>query len=164
MKSSRAQNHTRVYSLPELRFEDQRLTSYSGLVLLQVLFRHLGLRERLQQCFLHVSKGLIVGLPKATMIPIVHLMLGNRRLRDLDRYRDDPLVGRCVGLRHLPHVSTVSRALMRVDRKAVGKVQQLNRTLVLDRLQQEALARMTLDFDGSVVSSGRFGDIPECCG
>jgi hypothetical protein len=158
VKSSRAQNHTRVYRLPELRFEDQRLTSYSGLVLLQALFRHLGLRERLQRCFLHVSKGLIVGLPKVTMILIVHLMLGHRRLRDLDRYRDDPLVGRCVGLRRLPHVSTVSRALMRVDRQAVGKAQQLNRTLVLDRLQQEALARVTLDFDGSVISSGRFAE------
>jgi hypothetical protein len=106
----------------------------------------------------HLGKGLIVGLPKVTMILIVHLMLGYRRLRDLDRYRDDPLVRRCLGLRRMPHVSTVSRALMRADRNAVVKVQQLNRNLVLNRLQQEAMARVTLDFDGSVISSGRYAE------
>lgn len=158
MKSSKAQTHARVYRLPELRFEDQRLTSHGGLVLLQALFRSLGLHERLQRCFAHLSKGLIVGLPKVTMILIVHLMLGYRRLRDLDRYREDPLVRRCVGLRRLPHVSTVSRALLRADRSAVARVQQCNRSVVLDGLQREALARVTLDFDGSVIPSGRFAE------
>jgi hypothetical protein len=37
-------------------------------------------------------------------------------------------------------------------------VQLVNRTLVLDRLQQEALPRVTLDFDGSVISSGRYAE------
>jgi len=158
VKSSKAQIHVRVHRLPELRFEDQRLTSHAGLVLLQALFRRIGLHDQLQRCFAHLNKGLIVGLPKVTMILIVHLMLGYRRLRDLDRYREDPLMKRCLGLRRMPHVSTVSRALMRADRIAVGRVQQLNRNLVLDRLQQESLARITLDFDGSVISSGRYAE------
>lgn len=46
MKSSRAQINARVYRLPAFRFEDQRLTSYAGLVLLHALLRHLGLQER----------------------------------------------------------------------------------------------------------------------
>jgi hypothetical protein len=158
VKSSKAQIHVRVHRLPELRFEDQRLTSHAGLVLLQALFRRIGLHDQLQRCFAHLSKGLIIGLPKVTMILIVHLMLGYRRLRDLDRYRDDPLVRRCLGLRRIPHVSTMSRALMRADRIAVAKVQQLNRNLVLERLQRESLARVTLDFDGSVISSGRYAE------
>ena len=158
MKSSKAQIHARVHRLPELRFEDQRLTSHAGLVLLQALFRRIGLHDQLQRCFAHLSKGFIVGLPKVTMILVVHLMLGYRRLRDLDRYRDDPLVKRCLGLRRMPHVSTMSRALMRADRIAVAKVQQLNRNLVLDRLQRESLGRVTLDFDGSVISSGRYAE------
>ena len=158
MKSSRAQIHVRVHRLPEMRFEDQKLTSHAGLVLVQALFRRIGLHDQLQRCFAHLSKGLIIGLPKVTMILIVHLMLGYRRIRDLDRYREDPLVKRCLGLRRMPHVSTMSRALMRADRNAVGRVQQLNRNLVLDRLQQEALARVTLDFDGTVISSSRYAE------
>jgi len=158
VKSSKAQIHTRVHRLPELRFEDQRLTSHAGLVLLQALFRRLDLHDRLARCYTHLSKGLIVGLPKITMILIVHLMLGYRRLRDLDRYRDDPLVKRCIGLRRMPHVSTMSRSLVRVDHRAVRKMQNMNRTLVLERLQREALSRVTLDFDGSVISSGRYAE------
>ena len=34
MKSSKAQIDSRVYRLPELRFEDNRLTSFSALALL----------------------------------------------------------------------------------------------------------------------------------
>jgi hypothetical protein len=99
-----------------------------------------------------------VGLPKVTMILIGHLMLGYRQLRDLDRYRDDPLVEQCLGMWRLPHISPVSRASMQADRSAVARVQQFNRSLVLDRLEREALARVTLDFDGSVMPSGRYAE------
>jgi hypothetical protein len=158
VKYSKAQIHTRVYRLPELRFEDQRLTSFSGLVLLQALFQKLRLRDRLQRCLSHLSKGAVVGLPTITMLIILHLMLGYRRLRDLDRYRGDPLVARTLGLRRLPHVSTVSRGLARADRKAVANLKDFSRRLVLDRLEREQLPRVTLDFDGSVISSGRYAE------
>ena len=111
MKFRKAQIHARVYRLPELRFEDQRLTSFSGLVLLQALFRKVKLGDRLQGCLHHLSKGMVVGLPAVTMLLIVHLMLGFRRLRDLEYYREDPLVARVLGLRRLPHLSTVRPSL-----------------------------------------------------
>jgi hypothetical protein len=56
----------------------------------------------------------------------------------------------------MPHVSTMSRSLVRVDHRAVRNIQNLNRMLVLERLRREALPRITLDFDGSVISSGRY--------
>ena len=151
MKSSKAQIHLHVYRLPQLRFEDQRLTSFSGLVLLQALFRKLGLQERLHSCFAHLSKGLVIGLPKVTMLLIVHLMLGYRRLRELDYYRDDPLVARTLGLRWLPHVSTVSRGLARMDRRAVSNLQALNRSMVVDvrALVTELGAECRIDETGS---------------
>jgi len=158
VKSSRAEIHSRVYRLPELRFEDQRLTSFSGLVILQALFAKLQLRDRLTSCFARLGRGMVIGLPTIALLLIVHLMLGYRRLRDLDRYRADPLVARTLGLRRLPHVSTVSRCLARTDREAVSRVAGVNRALVLDRLEYAALPRVTLDFDGSVISSGRFAE------
>ena len=50
MKCSRTQVRQRTHALPVLRFEDQQLSSFSGLVVFQLLFEHLGLRERLRQC------------------------------------------------------------------------------------------------------------------
>jgi hypothetical protein len=89
---------------------------------------------------------------------IVHLMLGFRRLRDIERYRDDPVVLRALGLRRMPNVSTVCRSLSRMDRGSVENVRLLSREYVLSRLQAQRLSRVTLDFDGSVISTGRYAE------
>jgi len=49
-------------SIPTLRFEDQRLTSFAGLVVLQRFFQLISLKTRLQQCFRHLAKGKIYDL------------------------------------------------------------------------------------------------------
>ena len=48
MKPSKSEVRSRVQSLPEIRFEDQRLTPYSGLVIVQAVLERLQLRERLR--------------------------------------------------------------------------------------------------------------------
>jgi hypothetical protein len=85
-------------------------------------------------------------------------MLGFRRLCDIDRYRDDPVVARTLGLRRIPHVSTICRALQRMDSRSADELGKLNRDIVLERLEQENLPRVTLDFDGSVIASSRFAE------
>jgi len=158
VKSSKAEINAPVHTLPELRFGDESLTSYAGAVVLQALFQRLELKKRLRGCFAHLSQGQIVGYHRVCLILVMHIMLGFRRLRDIDRYRDDPVASRAVGLRRMPHVSTVSRALGRMDNRAADRLGNLSRELVLGRLERERLARVTLDFDGSVVSSGRFAE------
>ncbi|MEE9612053.1 MAG: hypothetical protein V3W19_12420, partial [Desulfatiglandales bacterium] len=44
----------------------------------------------------------------ATLLLIVHLLLGFRRLREVDYYRDHPRVLRLMGLRKLPDASAES--------------------------------------------------------
>jgi len=158
VKLSKSQFHANVHTFPELRFEDQRLTSFSGSVVLQALFQKLRLKDRLQECFAHRSEALVVGFRSVVLILIVHLMLGYRRLRDIDRYRDDPVVLRTLGLKRMPHVSTISRSLSRVDRGSAEKVRQFSRELVTSRLEAEQLPRVTMDFDGSVISTGKFAE------
>jgi hypothetical protein len=87
------------------------------------------------------------------LLLIVHLLIGFRRLREIDYYRDDPMVLRLMGLRKLPDVSTISRALSQMEPKGVENVRRLSRSLVMEGLRREALPRLTLDFDGSVQSS-----------
>ena len=38
VKSSKTQIHTKSHKIPELRFEDQHLTSFSGIIIFQLLF------------------------------------------------------------------------------------------------------------------------------
>lgn len=158
MKSSKAEILSRVHDIPEIRFEQQKLTSYSGLVLFQALFRKLLLKERLRGCFSHLKVSPIFGPHVITLLLITHLILGFRRLRDLDYYSDDPLVQRILGLRRIPDVSTVSRGLVSADFESVRRLRELSSSVVVNRVVQEALNRVTLDFDGSVFSTRRHAE------
>jgi len=158
VKCSRAAIHRKTHCLPEIQFEDQKLTSCAGLVLFQPLFNSLGLKQQLANCFRHLKVSPIFGHGLVVLILIVHLLLGYRRLQDLRYYHDDPMVRRVLGISRLPDVATISRTLAGMDLRGVDHLRKLNRQLVTDRLQRLGLARVTLDFDGSVIATGRFAE------
>jgi hypothetical protein len=158
MKFSRSEIHCKTYRIPRLRFEDQQLTSFSGLILFQGLFAQLGLLDRLRQCFQHLGVTPIFGYAKCVLLLVVHLLLGYRELRDIRYYADDPLVKRVLGLRRLPDVATLSRALAGADARSVEHLAALLREMVLQRLVMLGLERITLDFDGSVIGTCRFAE------
>ncbi len=153
MKSSKAQIQAKCYKIPTIRFEDQRLTSFSGLLIFQLFFKRIDLKQRLKNCFMHLKISPVFGRHLVVMLLIVHLLIGFRRLREIDYYRDDPMVLRLMGLNRLPDVSTISRALSNMEIKEVENVRQLSRALVIEGLVRENLPRLTLDFDGSVQST-----------
>jgi len=153
VKHSRAQTRARFHSSPRLRFEQQALTPYGGLVLLQALFERLAFKAALERCFAHRNAGSIFGHHVVFLWLVVHLLLGHRRLRDRDFYEEDPLVQRVLGWRRIPDVATISRSLRGADERCVLGVARLTREAVLERIEREALARVTLDFDGSVLST-----------
>jgi len=158
MKISRSNVHCKTHTIPALRFEEQQLTSFSGLILFQRLFGVLSLKQRLRNCFRHVKVTPIFGYSKIVMLLVVHLLLGYRELRAIRYYEEDPLVQRLLGLKRLPDVATISRTLSSIDDRSVKQIQDLNSHLVLSRLAALALNRITLDFDGSVIGTGRFAE------
>ena len=153
MKSSKAEIQAKYHKIPVIRFEDQKLTSFSGLLLFQVLFSQLRLKDRLKKCFEHLKVSPIFGRHLVILLLIVHLVIGFRRLREIDYYRDDPLVLRLMGLRRLPDVSTISRALCQMEAEGVEMVRALSTAMVIEGLNRESFYRLTFDFDGSVQSN-----------
>lgn len=153
MKKSKSELRHAVHKIPVLRFEDQCLTSFSGLVLFQRLFEVLELKRRLKASVRHLSSSASYGLHTIIFVLVLHLILGWRRIRDLDYYRDDPMVLRTLGLSKMPHVSTVTRALRQMDHRVVERIGDVNWKLVWERVQHERLATLTIDFDGSLQST-----------
>jgi hypothetical protein len=150
-----------VYGVPEIRCEASdgaSLTSFAGLVIFQQLFSRLGIKRQLQSCFAHLRRSATYRAHDVVLWLVVHLLLGFRKLRDRDYYHEDPMVRRILGLNRLPDVATVSRALSTLDEEAVAGYRAMSRDLVLDRLESEQLSRVTLDFDGSVLSTGRHAE------
>ena len=153
MKLSKNSVRTKATAIPELRFEDHRLTSFAGLVVIQKFFQVISFKRRLQQCFRHVSQGKIFDRATLFIQLVVHILLGYRELRDVDHYQDDPLVQRVLGLKQLPDAATISRMLKEADRQTVDKLRRLLTDMVLERIGSFAVSRITLDFDGSVQST-----------
>jgi hypothetical protein len=153
MRVSRKDVTSATQAIPEIRFEEQELTSFGGLVMLQALLEDLGLRSCLRAAVRHLSSSCGYCASRITLLMIVHLFIGCRRLRDLDYYRTDPLVKRVVGLNRMPNVSTVSRRLTEFDQRSVDNLRGLLRGLVAQRAIAASPRRLTLDFDGSVIST-----------
>lgn len=153
MKNSRCQTHRKYHSLPKIQFEDQSLTSFAGLVILQHLFALKNVKGNLRHCFSHLAQKRIFGQPVIVLLLIIHLWLGFRRIRDQRYYQNDPLVRRIVGVISLPDVSTITRTLKKSDEKSVEKLSTYTSNIVLERLAALNLSRITNDFDGSVIST-----------
>ena len=158
MKVGKSEVHWKARGLPEIRFEDQQLTSFAGLIVFQPLLERLHLKQRLRGCSEHLKVSPIFGHSTIVMLLIVHLLIGYRRLSYLRYYQDDPLVQRLLGLKRLPDVATVSRTLDGLDKTAVREYRTLARSLALERLKALAAARLTLDFDGSVLGTTRMAE------
>ena len=158
MKHSKSDVCCKTTCLPKLRFDDQKLTSFAGLVIFQQLIFDLQLKRRISRCFSHRGRSSIFTTTSIVLLLIVKIILGYRRLRDVQYIKNDPLVLRLLGLKQMPSVSTISRQLQSLDDRSIEKVQRLMRTLVVDRLERERLARVTLDFDGSVLGTCRLAE------
>ena len=158
MKRSRKETQGKASRTLNVQFDEQPLTLFSGLVVFQRLFIHLGLKEKLRHCFRHLTDHPAYTYHLVVLLLIVHRILGFRDLRDLQCYRSDEMVKRTVGLKILPDVSTVSRRLASADAASVDRLRGVNRSLVLDRLTQDHASRITLDFDGSVLSTKRHAE------
>jgi hypothetical protein len=158
MKLSRNGVRRKARAVPDLKFETQSLTSFAGLVIFQKFFAVLNLKEQLRACFRGSKDGKVYDRAIVFLQLIVHLLLGYRELKECRHYRHDPLVKRVLGLNRLPDVATLSRMLKEATVKSVENLRRLLRQMVLGRLQRLGLARVTLDFDGSVQSTRRHAE------
>lgn len=160
MKIPKNSINARARTIPELKFEDQSLTSFAGLVVFQKLFQDLDLSRRLKaSCHqLDRNRKHFYNYGKVLECMVVHLLLGFRKLRDMEFYRDDPLVQKSVGLQRLPSIPTLSRMLGEFTDESIEEYRGLNRAIVLERLSAEKLSRVTLDFDGCVQSTTRHAE------
>lgn len=155
MKPTKSSVLRKFHSVPDVRFEEQTLTSFSGLLLYQRLFARLDLKARLRRCFSHLPGKPVFGTMVVFLQLVLHVLLGYRQLRQQQYYRDDPLVKRVLGLEKLPDVATISRAMSQLDARSIVQLQRLLRGLVLDRLRPLPVTHLTLDFDGTVIGTGR---------
>jgi hypothetical protein len=154
VRQPKAELRARVNGQLTFRYERAGLTSYAGL---EFVRRWLHGAEWVTV----LRRELATALPPSdyggvglVLVVLALLLSGGRRLRHL-RYLDgDPLVRRFCGLRHLPTARTVGRWLAAFRARHLPRLQWVNALVVARAITASDQRRLTIDVDGTVVSTG----------
>jgi hypothetical protein len=155
MRLRKADIRQRVKSNLEFRFMSTGLTSYAGLELVRRYFRSLELVRRLRRHLRGQLPATDFGIVPMVLVLLALLVSGGRRLRHLMYLAGDPLVLRLCGLSRLPTPRTVGRWLCQFRDRHLHRLRKLNAEVVAEVIRNVGLRRLTIDVDGSVVSTGQ---------
>lgn len=143
-----------MYSDIRFRYEAAGLTSYAGLELVRQYFVRLRLSDRIRRFVGSRLADSDYGTVSMVLLILMLIISGGRRIRHLGYLTSDPVVLRGCGLTRLPTARTAGRWLAGFDEKALRGLAELNESLTLSVIREAKLRRLTLDIDGSVVSTG----------
>jgi hypothetical protein len=154
MRQRKADLRGRVNGEIRVEFTESGLTSYAGLELLIRYFRSRGLNALIRR---HMAGTFLRG--DYGVVPMVRLLLallitGGRRLRHVGFLRGDVLVLRFCALRRLPTRRTLSRWLKNFKADSIECLRALNADVLAQVIGPLSLHTLTVDVDGSVVSTG----------
>src|SRR5262249_31590949 len=93
------------------------------------------------------------GGPPAVLVMGLFLV-GARRVGQLRYLAPDPLIARFFGVARLPPPRTVGHWVEQITPRTLTPFGRLNAELVLDTIARLQLPRLTIDVDGTVVSTG----------
>jgi len=138
-----------------LRYEAKGLTSFAGLEMVGRYFQRLQLSRRLRRHLAGTGLETDYGLVGMVLVILGLLITGGRRLHHLVFHQHDAVLLRFCGLRRLPSARTAGRWLRRFTRRHVERLLRVNEELVAEAIRRAGVQRLTLDIDGSVVSTGQ---------
>jgi hypothetical protein len=136
-----------------ISFVRQDMTTYSGLSLVDHYFRLYQIHSRIKQTFKsHGFKG-DYSIGDILFVILIMLLLGAERLQHIDFLRSDPLFKRVVRLTRIPHRTKLSTALKQFTSNSLQALAELNSALVIEKLTELGLHEITVDLDGTVIST-----------
>jgi len=136
-----------------IKFVQQDMTTYSGLALVDHVLRLYRIQARLKETFKQYQLSGDYHIGDILFVLVVMLLLGAERLQHIDYLRSDPLFCRVVRLTRIPHRTKISTALKQFASDSLKALVELNGELVIEKLQSLGLLEITVDLDGTVVST-----------
>jgi hypothetical protein len=136
-----------------IRFVRQDMTTYSGLTLIDHYFRLYNIHSRIKQSFKSYGFKGDYSIGDILFLMLTMLLLGTERLHHIDYLRGDPLFRRVVRLTRIPHRTKLSTALKQFTSDSLKALAELNSELVIEKLTALGLDEITVDLDGTVVST-----------
>jgi len=154
MRRGKRSSASRVNGQLRVEFGDDRLTSHAGLEILQRRLHVLEFNQRLRTAFSRLPFVGDYSVVEMVRLFLTMMLVGARRLGHVRFLSRDPMVLRMAGLAVLPSDRTLSRWLARFTGKSLRQLGIVSLDLVCRSVRQLKLRVLTLDVDGSVISTG----------
>jgi hypothetical protein len=137
-----------------VEFGQERLTSHAGLELFRRFLRERGLAAHLRQSERRLPRRGDLRFVPLVLLVVAMLLVGGRRLRHVEFLGDDPLIRRITGLGRIPSRRTLARRLSALRKVDLDEIDRLILVTAADTIDTLACPRLTVDIDGSVLSTG----------
>jgi len=154
VRLSRADFYFPCKSFLKIEFASQDITAYGGLELIRRYFRVIQLHRKVQSVFGRYGLGGDYRAIDMILVIVGLVLVGGRRLEHLSYICEDPLVKRFCGLMRLPRERSVARWLQRFAHKSLQALVEVNSQIVCETIEKQRLGRLTIDIDGSVITTG----------
>jgi hypothetical protein len=154
MRHSQRLIRTFVKSSLPITYTDEGLTSHSGLLLIDRYLVRSGWLGRIREIFEDREFDNDYSSWRMMLCVIALLIVGGARIAHLAQLGCDPIFLRFVRLQCLPSARTLSRWLAGLTLGYRDRLQELLRDVAYTTWSAMALARITIDVDGTVVRTG----------
>lgn len=154
MRIIRDQIFSQIKQNLRIEFTKQDITAHGGLELIRRYFCLIGLHRRVRAAFARHKIGGDYRPIDMVLVIIALLLVGGSRLDHIAYMSVDPLVKRFCGLFRLPSERSVSRWLKRFTMKSLQALVEVNSEIVCEAIAREEMSRLTIDVDGSVLTTG----------
>ena len=154
MRSRRADLKRRVNGNVDYRTGRQEVTSHAGLELVREYLKRSGFPAMLRRAVGSGFPATDFGAVPMLLTLRGLILVGGRRIWHLRYEQADPILARFGGLSRLPSTRTASAWMHKIRKEDPERLSKLNEELVGDALRRTGGRRLTLDVDGSVVSTG----------
>ena len=136
-----------------INFVRQDMTTYSGLTLIDHYLRLYRIHTRIKQAFKAYGFKGDYSIGDVLFILLIMLIVGAERLHHIEYLQDDPLFKRATRLTRIPHRTKLSTALKQFASDSLKALSELNSELVIEKLTDLGLTEITIDLDGTVIST-----------
>ena len=136
-----------------IQFVRQDMTSFAGLTLIHHYFRLYGIHRRLCQTMKSYGFKGDYHIGHILFMLLILLLIGVERIQHMEYVNNDPLFRRLIRLTRIPHRTQVSRSLKQFTSNSLKALVELNSQLVIEKLDELGLRQITIDLDGTVIST-----------
>jgi hypothetical protein len=136
-----------------VHFVRQDMSTYAGLTLIDHYLKLYQINIRLKQTLKSYGFKGDYGIGDILFIMLIMILVGAERLQHIDYLKTDPLFSRIVRLTRIPHRTKLSTALKQFTSGSLKALAEMNSELVVEKLTELGLNEITVDLDGTVIST-----------